>query len=325
MKVVHSILDAMGHTPLIRLSRFAESAGASLFGKCEFLNPGGSIKDRIAHRLVDAAEREGLLLPGGTIVEATGDNTGLGLAMVAAQRQYRLIAVMTDQVSADKVRLMRAVGAAIRMVSHSASPGSRHSLVEVARTIAAEVPGAWFAEQSAAPDNLETHFQTIGPEIWQQMDGRVDMIVTSVDTGAALSGLTEFAKTVSKDIRIVVAYPVGGLFARESAGSPSLASRRLLEQLGGDIARSNPHLELADQAVSVTDREAINATLELWRNEGLFVGGSSGCIAAAAKSLARSARWSGANIVAILPDGGRDYLATLHDPLWRAYNHFDNA
>jgi cystathionine beta-synthase len=321
--IVQSLQDVVGNTPLVRLARFGGDS-VEFFAKCEFLNPGGSIKDRIAARLVDAAERAGLLGPGGTIVEATAGNTGMSLAMVAVRRGYRLVTVMTDKMSDEKIALMRAVGARVVVVPYSASLEHPSALIDVARGIAAEIPGAWFADQFANPQNFAAHFEGTGPELWRQMDGRIDAVVAGIGTGGTLSGIAAYIKSMKSETRIVAADPQGSIFAQVLAGQARKPEKYRIEGIGGDFVPGNAHLDLIDEAIAVSDRDAVTTTLELWRTEGLFVGGSSGCIAAAAKVLAQRPKSRGARIVAILPDGGRGYLTTIHDPDWRRRNRLDD-
>lgn len=313
--IARDVSELIGHTPLLRVSRFA--LDSNLLFKCEFMNPGGSIKDRIGFAMIEDAERRGLLKPGGTIVEATASNTGLALAMAAAVRGYKLVTVMTTKTSAEKVALMRAVGAEVVICPREASMDSPDNFMNRARDIAAERPGAWWADQFSNPANVAVHFETTAREIWEQTDGRVDAIVAGVGTGGSLTGIGRYLKEVKPSVKIVLADPIGSVLANLAEGCEAGESAAYeIEGMGGVRAPANLDLALIDAAIRVTDGEAFDTAVELFRTEGLFVGGSSGCIAAAARRYCHKAPRD--CVVALLPDGGKGYLSTLYNPTWRA-------
>lgn len=315
MKTARSVRDLIGGTPLLHATRF--SPNAELHFKCEFLNPGGSVKDRIAFAMVEDAEQRGLLRPGGTIVEATASNTGFGLAMVAALKGYKLVTVMTTKTSEEKVALMRAVGAEVVIVPREAPLDSPENFQNKARAIAARRPNAWWADQFSNPANVAVHYETTAREIWDQTAGRVDAIVAGIGTGGSLTGIGRFLKERKPGAKVVLADPLGSVLAnlaeKREAGDPGPYQ---VEGMGGIRAPENADLSLIDVAIRIPDTEAFDTAAELFRSEGVFVGGSSGCIAAAARRYARE-QGAGRCVVALLTDGGRGYLSTVYDPAWR--------
>ena len=314
--IARDVSELIGHTPLVRAGRFAPNF--DLLFKCEFMNPGGSIKDRIGFAMIEDAERRGLLRPGGTVVEATASNTGLALAMAAAVKGYKLVTVMTTKTSPEKVALMRAVGAEVVIVPREASIDSPENFMNKARAIAAERPGAWWADQFSNPSNVAVHYETTAREIWKQTAGRVDAVVAGVGTGGSLTGIGRFLKEVKPAARIVLADPVGSVLANLAEGrEPGESAAYEVEGMGGVRVPANLDLALIDVAIRVTDRESFDTATELFRAEGLFVGGSSGCIAAAARRYCANAP-PGQCVVALLPDGGKGYLSTVYNEAWRA-------
>ncbi|MBS2011148.1 MAG: cysteine synthase family protein [Cyanobacteria bacterium SZAS TMP-1] len=318
MQVLDSIAEAIGHTPMVKLSRFGKGLGHNLLAKCEFLNPGGSIKDRIAWHMVCKAEERGDLKPGGMIVEATAGNTGVGLAMAAALKGYKLTTVMSAKVSQDKVKLLKALGAQVIITPMGKAVDDPEHFINRARAIAAE-QGAWLSDQFNNQDNIEAHYQLTGPEIWEQTEGTVDLLIAGAGTGGTLSGAGKYLKERKPSVRVVLTDPVGSVQSHifnETKGNPAAY---LVEGIGGEIIANNLHLDIIDAAISISDQEAISAAYDLMRTEALFVGSSSGCIAAAAVSYCRRLSLDGErdlNVVAVLPDGGRAYMSTIYDDSW---------
>jgi cystathionine beta-synthase len=317
MKVLNSIAEAIGDTPLVQLSRFARESRHNLFAKCEFLNPGGSVKDRIAFYMVEHAELEGKLRPGATIIEATAGNTGIGLAMVAALKGYKLITVMTDKVSKDKVKILQKLGAQTVIVPAGRPPDHPEHFKNKAKHLA-ESTGGWFSDQFNNADNVLAHYEITGPEIWRQMEGNVDAFVSGVGTGGTISGAGRYLREQNPSIKIVLADPVGSLLTGHVQQKPGTAGAYLVEGIGGDTVPENFHMDLIDEAIQVTDEESIKTAYSLMRTEAIFVGSSSGCTAAAALRFSKEWNGAGKNIVVILPDGGRAYMSTIYDDDWLA-------
>lgn len=311
-----SVRELVGHTPIVRLDRLGD--GRALYGKCEFMNPGGSIKDRIGFAMVEQAERRGELRPGGTIVEATAGNTGVALAMAAAQKGYRMVAVMTSKASREKLALLRAFGAEVVVVSYGADPDDPDAFINYARRIAASIPDAWYADQFANPDNTWAHFEGTGPELWEQTEGELDAFVCGAGTGGTLTGVGRLLRSRQPGIRIVLADPHGSIFGDLHGGRPVHARPYLVEGIGGDFVPGNVELALVDEVITVSDADAIRAALQMLRREGLLVGASSGCILAAALRYLDRPENRGQRVLAVLPDGGRSYLSTIYDEAWRA-------
>lgn len=310
------VRDLIGNTPIVSLGRLANKLPNSVFGKCEFMNPGGSVKDRIGFAMVEEAERTGLLCDGGTIVEATAGNTGMGLAMAAALRGYQLIAVMTTKMSKEKVDVLKAFGAKIEICPYEAAPDSPHHFIARARAIAAQTPGGWYADQFSNEANRTAHYHTTGPEIWQQTDRMVDVLVGGIGTGGTLCGAGGYLKSQNSDIRIVLADPVGSILKQVLDREPPRSKGYLVEGIGGDFVPRLARLDLIDEAIAVSDREAISTAKRAFREEGLFLGASSGCILAAALLFSAREYDRRLNVVALLPDGGRSYVSTIYNPEW---------
>jgi cystathionine beta-synthase len=314
-----NVLAAIGETPIVALRRLGRGLPGLVYGKCEFMNPGGSIKDRIGAAMIERAEQDGLLCPGGTIVEATAGNTGMSLAMVAASRGYRMLATIPSKMSREKIGLIRAFGAEVEICPYDAPPHSPSHYINRARAIAAEMPGGWFADQFNNPANADAHYRFTGPEIWRQCGGTVNAIVGGIGTGGTLAGIAAFLKERDPAVRIILADPVGSIFkALVEREGPVIASSYLVEGIGGDFVPGVARLDLVDEAISVGDEEAISVARRVLREEGLFVGASSGCILAAALRYAAREGSSAMDIIALLPDGGRSYLSTIYNPDWLA-------
>jgi len=310
-----SILDAIGWTPLVRLNRSAEHLAPAVFAKVESFNPGGSTKDRVALNMIREAERTGALRPGGTIIEATAGNTGLGLALVAAVRGYRCIFVLPDKMSEDKVRLLRAYGAEVVITPTNVPPDSPESYNGVANRLAREIEGAWRAGQFTNLANPQAHYQQTGPEIWEQTQGRVTVFVASAGTGGTISGVGRYLKERNPRIRVVGADIEGSILSGGTPGSWKV------EGIGEDFVPSTLNAQVIDEWIRVSDADSFLTARRIAREEGILLGGSSGTCLTAAFRYAQ--RCSAADlIVALCPDTGRNYLSKMYDDLWMAQNGF---
>jgi cystathionine beta-synthase len=314
VRYAQSVVELIGDTPLVRLNRVAAGTAATVLAKVEYLNPGGSVKDRIAVRIIDEAERAGLLRPGGTIVEPTSGNTGVGLALVAQQRGYRCVFVLPDKVGEDKRSVLTAYGAEIVVTPTAVAPDDPESYYSVSDRLAREIPGAYKPNQYANPNGPRSHYATTGPEIWRDTDGRITHFVTGVGTGGTISGTGRYLKDVSSGrVRVIGADPEGSVYSG-GTGRPYL-----LEGVGEDFWPAAYDREVADEVLAVSDADAFRMTLRLAREEGLLVGGSSGMAVVAAL---RAAERLGPDdvVVVLLPDGGRGYLGKIFNDEWmRSY------
>ena len=325
MDYVNSLLDVIGNTPLLRLSRsLAEAAtpvtpetpasgdGVIVLAKVEYLNPGGSVKDRIATRMIEAAEASGELQPGGTIVEPTSGNTGVGLAMVAQEKGYKCIFVCPDKVSEDKRNVLKAYGADVVVCPTAVAPEHPDSYYNVSDRLSSQ-PGAWKPNQYANPHNPRSHYETTGPEIWKQTEGKITHFVAGVGTGGTISGIGRFLKEQNPDVQVIGADPVGSVYSGGS-GRPYL-----VEGVGEDFWPETYDRDIADRIIEVSDADSFAFTRRLAREEALLVGGSSGMAAFAAKQLAAELAAEGrtdAVIVVLLPDSGRGYLTKVFNDEW---------
>jgi cystathionine beta-synthase len=310
-----NILQAIGATPLVRLHRSTAHLSPAIYAKVESLNPGGSAKDRVALRMIEQAESEGLLRPGGTVIEATAGNTGLGLAMVSAVRGYRCIFVLPDKMSQDKVRLLRAYGAEVVITPTNVPPDSPESYNGVADRLAREVPGSWRAGQFSNLANPRAHYESTGPEIWEQSEGCVTVFVAAVGTGGTLSGTGLYLKERNPRIRVIGADIEGSIL---SGGSP--ASWKV-EGIGEDFVPSTLNAQVIDEWVRVSDADSFLTARKVAREEGILLGGSSGTALSAAWRYAQ--RCSPDDfIVVICPDTGRNYLSKMYDDQWMVQSGF---
>ncbi|HEV3327895.1 MAG TPA: cystathionine beta-synthase, partial [Acidimicrobiales bacterium] len=310
MEVADSVIQLIGNTPLVRLHRVTDGASAQVLAKIEYLNPGGSVKDRIAERMIDAAEASGALAPGGTIVEPTSGNTGVGLALVAQQRGYRCVFVVPDKVSRDKIAVLRAYGGEVVICPTAVEPEDPRSYYQVSDRLAREIEGGHKPDQYSNPANPEAHYATTGPELWRQTDGRISHFVAGVGTGGTISGAGRYLKDVSKGaVRVIGADPVGSVYSG-GTGRPYL-----VEGVGEDIWPATFDKTVCDEIIAVSDADSFEMTHRLAREEGLLVGGSCGMAAVAAIDVARRAGPDDL-VVVLLPDSGRGYLAKVFNDEW---------
>jgi len=314
--VIHEdALAAVGNTPLIRLSRF-HSPG-NLVAKIEYLNPAGSVKERIAVHMIDRAEEQGLLRPEGTIIEPTSGNTGAGLAMVGAVRGYRVICTVPDKVSAEKIALLRAYGAEVHVTPTDLLPDHPDSYYGIARRLTDEIEGAFNPNQYVNQFNPEAHYLTTGPELWDQTEGAIDVFVAGVGTGGTISGAGRYLKEQKPSVEIVGADPEGSIFTAET---PEEIHQYRVEGVGEDFYPETLSRELIDRYIKVTDQESFDATRRLAREEGLLVGGSCGLAAHVALQVADEDH--GKLVVVLLPDSGRGYLSKIWNDEWMAEHGF---
>ena len=316
MNYYNNVLVLVGRTPLIKLNRLTEDIKATVLAKMESLNPGYSVKDRIGLAMVEAAEREGTLKPGGTIVEATSGNTGIGLALAAAVKGYRCIFVMTDKSSVEKVRYLKALGADVVITPVAAKPGTPDHYVETAKRIAAETPNSFYPDQYSHPANPEAHYRTTGPELWEQTEGRITHFVAGIGTGGTISGTGRFLKEKNPQIRIIAADPYGSVFKTyKETGKLVEATPYLVEGIGQQVIPGNVHIKYVDEVINITDRESFELSRQLGRLEGIFCGGSTGTNLVAALRVARNLD-ENAVVVFIVCDTGEHYLTKHHSDEW---------
>jgi cystathionine beta-synthase len=313
MKYAQTVLDLVGNTPLVKLNKVTDGIQATVLAKIEYVNPGGSSKDRIAQRIIDAAEAEGKLKPGGTIVEPTSGNTGIGLALVAQQRGYRCVFVCPDKVSEDKINTLKAYGAEVVVCPTSVAPESPDSYYSVSDRLVTEIPGAFKPDQYSNPNGPLSHYETTGPEIWRDTDGKVTHYVAGVGTGGTISGAGKYLKEQNPDIVVIGADPEGSVYSG-GTGRPYL-----VEGVGEDFWPTAYDPTVVDEIIASSDAESFEITRRLAREEGLLVGGSSGLAVSAALKAAKDLP-ADAVVVVLLPDGGRGYLGKVFNDKWmRSY------
>ncbi|HEY1969570.1 MAG TPA: cystathionine beta-synthase [Pseudonocardia sp.] len=323
MRYAEHVMDLVGGTPLVKLNKVTQGLRALVLAKVEYLNPGGSVKDRIALRMIDAAEASGELRPGGTIVEPTSGNTGIGLAMIAQRRGYQCVFVCPDKVSEDKRNVLRAYGAQVVVCPTAVAPEHPDSYYSTSDRLTRDIPGAWKPNQYTNPNNPASHYASTGPELWDQTEGRITHFVAGIGTGGTISGTGRYLKEVSGGrVKVIGADPQGSVYSG-GTGRPYL-----VEGVGEDFWPSTYDREICDQILAVRDADSFEMTRRLAREEALLVGGSCGMAAAAALRLAAGLspeEAADAVIVVLLPDGGRGYLAKVFDDSWMATYGFLSA
>ena len=318
-----NVLELVGWTPLVRLNVVTGGARTPVFAKCEFMGPGGSVKDRVGLAMIEAAEEAGTLRPGGTIVEATSGNTGLALAMAAALKGYRCIFTMPDKMSTEKVKLLRAFGAQVIITPTAVPPDHPDHYLQRARSITAATPGAVMADQFYNPANPEAHYRTTGPEIWEQTGGRVTHFVASAGTGGTITGVGRYLKERSSSIRVIGVDPEGSMIAPFfNTGERVEGHPYKVEGVGNDKIPGTLDLDVVDEYRTCSDGDAFRMGRRLTREEGLFVGGSSGLLVHVAVALACEIDDSEAYVVTLLPSWGERYLSKMYDDEWMRENGF---
>ncbi|MDQ3930294.1 MAG: cystathionine beta-synthase [Chloroflexota bacterium] len=315
MEVYDNILDTIGNTPIVRLPKLNRGLKPTLLAKLEMFNPGNSVKDRIGITMIRAAEEKGLLKKGGTIVEPTSGNTGTGLAIAAAILGYKCVFVMPDKVSQEKIALLKAYGAEVVTTPTAVPRESPESYYSVADRLVREIPGAFQPNQYFNPANPRTHFESTGPEIWRQLDGKIDVFVAGVGTGGTISGIGNFLKSQNPQVRIVGADPEGSIYTQDRARPYKV------EGIGEDFMPGTFDSNAVDEWVTVSDRESFETARRITREEGILVGGSGGTAMWAALQVAKRME-AGKNILVLLPDTGRGYLSKVFNDAWMRENGF---
>src|SRR5688572_1567896 len=318
-----SVLDTIGWTPLIRLNRITRGVRTPVYGKAEFFNPGGSVKDRIGLPIIERAERDGSLRPGGTIVEGTSGNTGVGLAIAAALKGYRCIFTMPDKMSQEKVRLLKAFGAEVIITPTAVPPDHPDNYVMMAKRIAKETPNAILANQFYNEANPDAHYATTGPELWEQTEGRITHFVAAAGTGGTLTGAGRYLKERNPAIKLIAGDPQGSILAemwRTKGQASPQGTPYKIEGIGQDKVPGTLDLSLIDDYQTVSDRDAFAMARRLTREEGLFVGGSAGLITHVAMEVARRIDDPDAMVVTFLCDTGERYLSKLYNDEWMREN-----
>jgi cystathionine beta-synthase len=315
MEVHKSILEVIGNTPLVRLNKVSQGLKPTILAKLENLNPGGSVKDRIGIAMVEQAEKKGLLKPGGTIIEPTSGNTGVGLAMVASVKGYKMIFVIPDKMSEEKSSLLRAYGAKVVVTPTNVATDSPEHYIRVAEKLARETPNSFMPNQYENRANPEAHYRTTGPEIWRQTGGRMDVFVCGMGTGGTITGTGRFLKDKKKGLKIVGADPEGSIFYPRFHGHTEEPHQYKVEGIGEDFMPGTMDMSIVDDVIQISDRDAFLMARRLAREEGILVGGSGGTAVQAALKVAEDLPEK-KTIVTLLPDSGRNYLSKLFSDKW---------
>ncbi len=318
MNFSENILDLVGNTPLVRVNNLTKQhkIKAQIYAKMESLNPGYSVKDRIGISMIDAAEKEGILKKGGTVIEATSGNTGIGMALVAAIRGYKSIFVLTDKVSVEKMRYLKSLGADIVVCPAAAKPGTPDHYVATAKRISEETPNSFYPDQYNHPANPAAHYATTGPELWRDTDGKITHFISGVGTGGTISGTGRYLKEMNPKIKIIGADPYGSIFKTyKDSGHVPEATPYLVEGIGQSLPTGNADMSVIDEIINITDRESFDYARQLSRREGIFCGGSTGTNFAAVLKVAKDLD-ENAVIVFIVCDTGEHYLTKFHSDEW---------
>ncbi len=316
MKFKSSILEQIGNTPLIKLNKLSKGFKPQIFAKLESANPGGSVKDRIGISMIEAAERDGLLKPGGTVIEATSGNTGIGLALACAVKGYKCIFVVTDKVSQEKINYLRALGAEVIIVPRTLDPDDPDQYINFAKRLSKEIPNSFFAYQYANQANPEAHYKITGPEIWEQTDGKITHFVAGIGTGGTITGVGKFLKERNPSIKIVGADPIGSIYKYyKETGTLTKGSPYLVEGIGQDCIPEIVNFEVIDEIINVSDRDSFLYARRLTREEGIFCGGSTGTILYATLEIAENLTENDL-IVFVVCDTGERYLSKFYNRDW---------
>jgi cystathionine beta-synthase len=320
-----SILDAIGNTPLVRLNRMSANLPAELYVKVDYMNPGGSVKDRIGIWMIDEAEKQGKLKPGGTIIEGTSGNTGMGLALVAAVRGYKMVFTITDKQSKEKIDLLKALGAEVIVCPTAVEPEDPRSYYSVAKKLASEIPNSFYPNQYENPMNPDAHFHTTGPEIWDDTEGKITHFVCGMGTGGTISGVGRYLKERNPNVQIIGVDPIGSLYYEFfKTGKVGKATTYVVEGIGEDIFPSTMDFKVLDDIDQINDEECFVVARRLVKQEGIFTGGSGGgCVAAALRVAKRCKK--GDLVVAFLPDTGMRYLSKVYNDDWMAMRGYVDA
>ncbi len=320
MEYKNSIIEQIGNTPLIKLNKISKGLKPQIFAKLESANPGGSVKDRIGYNMIADAEQKGILKPGGTIIEATSGNTGIGLAITAAVKDYKCIFVVTSKVSDEKINYLKALGSEVIVVSNLADPEDDEYYVNVAKRLNKEIPNSFFAYQYSNPSNPAIHYKTTGPEIWRQTDGQITHFVSSIGTGGTISGTGKFLKEKNPNIKVIGADPLGSIFKRyKETGEIIKGTPYLVEGIGQDCLPENVHFQYIDEIINISDKDSFAAARRLTKEEGIFCGGSTGTIVHVALEISKGLSKDDV-VVFIVCDTGERYLSKVHNEDWLRLN-----
>lgn len=324
--IQHSILESIGNTPLVRLRKVTENVQATVAAKVEYLNPGQSVKDRIAVKMIDDAEEKGLIKPGGTIIEGTSGNTGMGLALVAAVRGYKCIFTTTDKQSKEKIDLLRALGAKVEVCPTDVDPDDPQSYYSVAKRLSKEIPNSYYPNQYENLSNTQAHYETTGPEIWEQTEGKITHYACGMGTGGTITGVAKYLKEQNPDIKVIGIDSVGSVYKHyfeTGEFSKEEIKPYKTEGIGEDIIPGNIDFDYIDDVVQVNDKQSFLMTRNLARQEGLFVGGSCGAAVFGALEFAKKANLKSSDLmVVILPDGGSRYISKIYNDEWMRENNY---
>lgn len=320
MEYKNSIIEQIGNTPLIKLNKINKGLKPQIFAKLESANPGGSVKDRIGISMIADAEMKGTLKPGGTIIEATSGNTGIGLAITAAVKGYKCIFVVTSKVSEEKINYLKALGSEVIVVSNLVDPDNPEYYVNVARRLHKEIPNSFFAYQYSNPSNPEIHYKTTGPEIWNQTDGKITHFVSSIGTGGTISGIGRYLKEKNPGIQVIGADPLGSIFKHyKETGEIIKGTPYLVEGIGQDCLPENVHFQFIDKIINISDKDSFAAARRLTKEEGIFCGGSTGTIVHVALEISKDLSKDDV-VVFIVCDTGERYLSKMHSVEWLKQN-----